>query len=171
MGHHKIYTLLHQAVRKDELDDVRKLCTPENVNDTAVDELHFTPLHCAALKGAKLEIVSHLLSMGCNINAKDADGDSALFTAALTGHQQLVGFLLLQGAEVDSSLLKSSTALLEKKGLEEKKYLEILKILQNPDAFKQQSTYSWQRPLANNNSIKQRIPHNNIINIEMISLK
>lgn len=163
MHHPKALTDLHMAVRQNNLERVRQLCTRDNVNDTAGSEYN-TPLHSAALKGVDIEIIAYLLSMGCDINAKNVGGDPALFIAAFKGKQKIVEFLLLKGAEIDQDCLKSSTAYLEKK------YPKILELLQNPSAAAQ-SSHSWSRPSANSNSVKQRTPHTNIINVEMRSLK
>lgn len=179
MHYPKALTPLHIAAGRNTvkaLETIKQLCTNDNVNDTASRE-YLTPLHCAALSegnseidvnlgeiDVNVEIVLYLLNKGCDINQKNAGGDSALFVAALAGNEKIVTLLLLKDAEVDQARLKSSTAYLEKR------YPKILKLLQNPSAVAQ-SRFSWQSYPENKNSLKQRIPHNNIINIEMISLK
>lgn len=161
--HHSLrFTPLHMAVSKNNFVLVKELCTRENVNDTA-GNIYFTPLHSAALKGVDLEIIAYLLNMEININAKDVHGDSALFIAASAGKQKVVEFLIFKGAEIDQDRLKSSTAYLERR------YPQILSILQNPDRFTQQSRYSWPKNVST--SIKQRTSrrHDEAI-IEMVEM-
>lgn len=150
--HYPKYTALHMAAFHNNLEDVKQLCTPENVNNTADDRQYITPLYCVALNDKNIEIkkqiIVWLLGNGGNINAINKQGDSVLFVAALAGKQEVVEFLLLKGAKIDKDRLKSSTAYLEKR------YPKILRLLENPDIVKQQSNYSW--PKSGDNSIKQR---------------
>lgn len=167
MHHPGTLTDLHMAVRQNDLELVKQLCTHDNVNDTAGRHYN-TPLHSAALKGVDIEIIAHLLNMGCNINTKDIDGDSALFVAASAGKQKVVEFLLLKGAEIDQDRLKRCAAFLEKK------YPKIFELLQNPDALTKQSSYSWsitkQTSTNGSSSVIQRKAYDHYA-VEMISLK
>jgi ankyrin repeat protein len=167
MHYPKALTDLHMAVRQNNLDRVKQLCTRDNVNDTAGSEYN-TPLHSAALKGVNTEIIAYLLNMGCDINARDVGGDSALFVAAFAGKQKVVEFLLLKGAKIDLDRLENSTAFLEKK------YPKILELLQNPDVFTKQSSYEWSitKKTSTNDisSVTQRKSHYHN-DIEMLTLK
>ena len=148
---------LHMAVCDNNLADVKRLCTNENVNDTMGTQ-YSTPLHCAVLYNASTDIITHLINNGCDINKKNTGGDSAIFVAAMEGRKKLVEFLLLKGAEIDQNSLDSSAPYLKEN------HPKILELLQNPKALAQ-SSYTW--PKANKNSkLTQRLPHTST---EMIS--
>lgn len=101
-------SLLHEAVAgvsTDSLDGkthiIHELLDKGFPVDTADDEGH-TSLHHAALIGT-LPLVTLLVKRNANINAKNAWGDVPLDKAALSGHTNVVDFLLSHGAEVNSS--------------------------------------------------------------------
>lgn len=103
-NHLPIYGELHLAATDGNFDTIKRLCNKQNVNNTA-GEQRFTLLHCIALENRDKDIVSYLLNIsGCDINKKDANGNTPLFVAALAGHEKLVEFFLLNNAEVDQSL-------------------------------------------------------------------
>ena len=68
------------------------------------------PLHLAAEKG-RIIMVRTLLKHGADIDARTADGDSALDLAILSGRTQIAEILLREGGQLDASavLLKAAT--------------------------------------------------------------
>ena len=62
----------------------------------------FTPLLFAARHG-DLESARVLLTAGADVNDTAADGNSALVTAAMSGHENLAAFLLAHGADPDAA--------------------------------------------------------------------
>ena len=62
----------------------------------------FTPLLFAARHG-DIESARALLAAGADVNDRAADGNSALVVAAMSGHENLAGFLLAQGADPDAA--------------------------------------------------------------------
>ena len=62
----------------------------------------FTPLLFAARHG-DIESARALLAAGADVNDRSADGNSALVVAAMSGHENLAGFLLAQGADPDAA--------------------------------------------------------------------
>ena len=61
------------------------------------DELWQTPLHWAAIRQCP-PIVTVLIETGCNLNAKDVSGRTALYIAAMHNSQKIVKMLILAGA-------------------------------------------------------------------------
>lgn len=143
---------LNAAVIQGDIKTVKKLCTQGNVNSTLNEKL-FTPLHYAAFYN-RIEIASHILSVvNCDINKRCNDGSTPLFLAAAAGNNKMVNFLLNNGAEVSPDLLNRFSASFEKK------YPDILKVLQDPQkAANSDYSFSWfgpwqQAPIS---SVRQR---------------
>lgn len=63
----------------------------------------WTPLHyaCGSSK-SNAEIVRCLIKAGCDVNAKDVDGQTALHRACNIGHPEMVRLLLAAGADVET---------------------------------------------------------------------
>ena len=82
---------------------------------------------CVAASEDDIRWVKILLARGVNVNEKDANSCTALYTAANEGHRDLVIFLLEKGAEVNAKHnLRGYTPL---HCAAEKGYIEIVKIL------------------------------------------
>ena len=62
----------------------------------------FTPLLFAARHG-DIESARALLAAGADVDDRSADGNSALVVAAMSGHENLAGFLLARGADPDAA--------------------------------------------------------------------
>ena len=61
----------------------------------------FTPLHAAAMKG-QIEIVTVLLSMKADTEARSASGGTPLHDAAFAGQADAARMLIEKGAKIDS---------------------------------------------------------------------
>lgn len=64
------------------------------------DDIQATPLILAALKGS-LPCVKLLVARGANVNARNAQGHSALQYACSKGHKDVVEFLLQNAADAN----------------------------------------------------------------------
>ena len=90
---------LHQAAKDDNIELVRQLAAPENVN--SVDSLYgATPLHVAAEHGHKT-VAELLLSKGALIEAKNNEGWTLLHVAAAYEHKKIIQILLANGANIN----------------------------------------------------------------------
>lgn len=97
-GRRLLNHLLEEAVRRNQEDTVTML-----LDDGAAIDEHFasgySALYDAALKGES-GIVSLLVSRGANVNERDAVSlTTSLYAAAAFGRQEVVGTLLLWGAD------------------------------------------------------------------------
>lgn len=61
-----------------------------------------TPLHCAAWHGYSA-VARALCQVGCNVNARNREGESPLLTASARGFRDIVECLLEHGADIDST--------------------------------------------------------------------
>lgn len=61
-----------------------------------------TPLHCAAWHGYSA-VARALCQVGCDVNARNREGESPLLTASARGFREIVECLLEHGADMDSS--------------------------------------------------------------------
>lgn len=77
-------TLLHSAVIRAELNDVRLLLA-EGARVNAIGDLGYTPLHNAASRGLT-DIVSELLRAGAKLEIKNEFSQTALDLAELGNH-------------------------------------------------------------------------------------
>lgn len=102
------WTALERASSAGQLETVKLLlkkgARPEGKHGFS------TPLIMAAHWG-KVEVARALLDAGADINAKGADGRTALMEAAWTAQFEMVEFLLSQGADVNATDDYSHTAL------------------------------------------------------------
>ncbi len=114
---------IHDAVRKDDLNEVQKLIQKDS-NSIADrdDEYGRTPLHIAAEKGFK-DIVQLLLAHGADVNAKDKYNNTPLHNAIHGNHIEIIMMLLNAHADVNAFSRYYGTP------LEEADSLEIMKML------------------------------------------
>ncbi|MHC4154047.1 MAG: ankyrin repeat domain-containing protein [Planctomycetota bacterium] len=91
---------LFEAVKKGDVEHVRKLITPR-VDVNAKDRKGQTPLHFAARHGHE-QIARLLIAGGADVNVNMSDESwTPLLDAASTGHTKLAKLLLEKGAKVD----------------------------------------------------------------------
>ncbi|KAI8628430.1 hypothetical protein F5Y19DRAFT_476414 [Xylariaceae sp. FL1651] len=81
------------SVRKKSITDPARLIKKLFVKNTAIIQ---------AASDGDIEKVAELLSLGCNVNAKDRWGWSALSMCAYGGHLAIARLLLEQGADLDN---------------------------------------------------------------------
>uniref|UniRef100_A0A669PWR0 Poly [ADP-ribose] polymerase n=1 Tax=Phasianus colchicus TaxID=9054 RepID=A0A669PWR0_PHACC len=75
------YRLL-EASKAGDLETVKQLCSPQNVNCRDLEGRHSTPLHFAAGYN-RVSVVEYLLHHGADVHAKDK-GDFAVFKSSLS---------------------------------------------------------------------------------------
>uniref|UniRef100_A0A8C9T805 Poly [ADP-ribose] polymerase n=1 Tax=Scleropages formosus TaxID=113540 RepID=A0A8C9T805_SCLFO len=92
---------LFEACRNGDLERVKKLVTPENVNSRDTAGRKSTPLHFAAGFGRR-DVVEFLLRNGANVHARDDGGLISLHNACSFGHAEVVSLLLHRGADANS---------------------------------------------------------------------
>uniref|UniRef100_W5MFT8 Poly [ADP-ribose] polymerase n=1 Tax=Lepisosteus oculatus TaxID=7918 RepID=W5MFT8_LEPOC len=92
---------LFEACRNGDVERVRKLVTPENVNSRDTAGRKSTPLHFAAGFGRR-DVVDFLLLSGANVHARDDGGLISLHNACSFGHAEVVSLLLRHGADANS---------------------------------------------------------------------
>ncbi len=97
-------TLLHTAVEAGDLPTVQMLIAraaadhrPLNINQTM--KYGFTPLHIAAARDDRANLVAFLLAHGANSTALTESGLTPLHIAARSGAQLVVKLLLAHGAD------------------------------------------------------------------------
>ena len=90
-----------------------------------------TPLHWACYSCA-IEAVSYLLFLGVNINIRDFRGYTPLYLAVLSNSPKIVKYLLQRGASIEIADNEGNTPL---DLAREKKYKNIIKILENEEGF------------------------------------
>lgn len=73
---------LFDCIKKGDLETLLRFLPEINVNYQ--DENGNTPLHLATTNGHK-KLVEELINHGANVNAKNLDGETALFGAARGG--------------------------------------------------------------------------------------
>jgi ankyrin repeat protein len=89
---------LYDAIGYGELEEVKKLITPENINK--FDTNSITPLMVACHFGS-IDVVKFLIEKGADINlcSRD-DGYSAFLDALRDGHEKIAEYLLENGADI-----------------------------------------------------------------------
>ncbi|XP_034781886.1 poly [ADP-ribose] polymerase tankyrase-2-like isoform X2 [Acipenser ruthenus] len=92
---------LFEACRNGDVERVKKLINPENVNSRDTAGRKSTPLHFAAGFGRK-DVVDYLLQNGANVHARDDGGLISLHNACSFGHAEVVNLLLRHGADPNS---------------------------------------------------------------------
>uniref|UniRef100_A0A672PX48 Poly [ADP-ribose] polymerase n=1 Tax=Sinocyclocheilus grahami TaxID=75366 RepID=A0A672PX48_SINGR len=92
---------LFEACRSGDLERVKKLVCPVNVNSRDTAGRKSTPLHFAAGFGRR-DVVDYLLQHGANVHARDDGGLISLHNACSFGHAEAVNLLLQHGADANS---------------------------------------------------------------------
>ncbi|KAK9965131.1 hypothetical protein ABG768_004240 [Culter alburnus] len=92
---------LFEACRSGDLERVKKLVCPENVNSRDTAGRKSTPLHFAAGFGRR-DVVDYLLQNGADVHACDDGGLISLHNACSFGHAEVVNLLLQHGADANS---------------------------------------------------------------------
>uniref|UniRef100_A0AAY4B640 Poly [ADP-ribose] polymerase n=1 Tax=Denticeps clupeoides TaxID=299321 RepID=A0AAY4B640_9TELE len=105
------YRLL-EAAKAGDLDTVKQLCTPQNVNCRDLEGRHSTPLHFAAGYN-RVSVVEYLLHHGADVHAKDKGGLVPLHNACSYGHYEVAELLVRHGASVNVADLWKFTPLHE----------------------------------------------------------
>jgi ankyrin repeat protein len=90
-------TALNRALEAGDVTAAHFLL--EAGTEASVEDVCCTPLHQASVLG-QVRTVRELLVDGESVDAPDANGQSALFSAAATGRDDVVQALLKQGANV-----------------------------------------------------------------------
>ncbi|KAG8593825.1 hypothetical protein GDO81_000961 [Engystomops pustulosus] len=105
------YRLL-EASKAGDLDTVKQLCSPQNVNCRDLEGRHSTPLHFAAGYN-RVSVVEYLLHHGADVHAKDKGGLVPLHNACSYGHYEVAELLVRHGASVNVADLWKFTPLHE----------------------------------------------------------
>uniref|UniRef100_A0A674E9X1 Poly [ADP-ribose] polymerase n=1 Tax=Salmo trutta TaxID=8032 RepID=A0A674E9X1_SALTR len=105
------YRLL-EAAKAGDLDTVKSLCSPQNVNCRDLEGRHSTPLHFAAGYN-RVAVVEYLLHHGADVHAKDKGGLVPLHNACSYGHYEVAELLVRHGASVNVADLWKFTPLHE----------------------------------------------------------
>ncbi|KAK3589737.1 hypothetical protein CHS0354_021059 [Potamilus streckersoni] len=92
---------LFEACRNGDLNKVKKLVNPHNVNAKDTAGRKSSPLHFAAGFGRK-DVVEHLLECGASVHARDDGGLIPLHNACSFGHAEVVQLLLRHGADANA---------------------------------------------------------------------
>uniref|UniRef100_A0A674AXR6 Poly [ADP-ribose] polymerase n=1 Tax=Salmo trutta TaxID=8032 RepID=A0A674AXR6_SALTR len=92
---------IFEACRNGDVERVRRLVRPENVNSRDTAGRKSTPLHFAAGFGRR-DVVDYLLQNGANVHARDEGGLVSLHNACSFGHSEVVNLLLRHGADANS---------------------------------------------------------------------
>uniref|UniRef100_A0A8C8D3C5 Poly [ADP-ribose] polymerase n=1 Tax=Oncorhynchus tshawytscha TaxID=74940 RepID=A0A8C8D3C5_ONCTS len=105
------YRLL-EAAKAGDMDTVKSLCSPQNVNCRDLEGRHSTPLHFAAGYN-RVAVVEYLLHHGADVHAKDKGGLVPLHNACSYGHYEVAELLVRHGASVNVADLWKFTPLHE----------------------------------------------------------
>lgn len=91
------------------MDTLKSLITSENVN--SIDSHGNTPLHTAVLKNATLEKVSYIADLCKDIDARNSDGNSALYLAIQKNRRDIGALLINKNADIFSTNTKNYSPL------------------------------------------------------------
>lgn len=90
---------LHEAIEEGDIETVKVLlCYKAGVHDRVRDK---SPLHVACRKRGSEDIVSLLLLLGADVNARRISGDTPLIEACLGGHVDIARLLVENGADAN----------------------------------------------------------------------
>lgn len=96
-----VETQVLEAAKNGELETLKRLCTPHNVNCIDINGRLSTPLHFACGYN-KLGVVEYLLKNGADVHAKDKGGLVPLHNACSYGHLEVAELLIKRGANVNA---------------------------------------------------------------------
>ncbi|TSW08324.1 DNA polymerase epsilon subunit 2 [Bagarius yarrelli] len=88
---------LHQAVNRNDEDELNRVLQSEKVNVNVCDKLGFTPIMVAAQKGF-IRMIKILVEHGADIHMKNGSGKDPLMLACFAGHLDIVKHLRKSGA-------------------------------------------------------------------------
>ena len=112
------------AAHEGNLENVRRLiANGTNVNARAFDDGQTALI--AAVRGGQSPMIEFLLSVGADINLKDAGG-TPLYWAAFGGQAEIFDYLLTRGARLDADEKSLSYLLLVMRG---KGFTELAKVV------------------------------------------
>uniref|UniRef100_A0A671M6N4 Poly [ADP-ribose] polymerase n=1 Tax=Sinocyclocheilus anshuiensis TaxID=1608454 RepID=A0A671M6N4_9TELE len=101
-----------ESAKAGDLDTIKQLCSPQNVNCRDLEGRHSTPLHFAAGYN-RVAVVEYLLHHGADVHAKDKGGLVPLHNACSYGHYEVTELLVRHGASVNVADLWKFTPLHE----------------------------------------------------------
>ncbi|XP_076834955.1 fibronectin type 3 and ankyrin repeat domains 1 protein isoform X2 [Brachyhypopomus gauderio] len=101
---------LHQAVNRNDEEELTRVLQSGMVNVNVYDKLGFTPLMVAAQKGFG-RIVHKLIEHGADIHMKNGSGKDCLMLACYAGHLDIVKYLRRFGATWQSRDMGGCTPL------------------------------------------------------------
>jgi ankyrin repeat protein len=124
--------MLHNAIAKNNWQEVQKLLHLSYINVNERDRTLQTPLHAVSTMGHK-NVAEVLLQKGADVNAIDTNNWAPIHCAASNGHLELVK-LLLEQPKIDVSVLsKDGTSMFHylmryqrSSPADEKQYLAVL---------------------------------------------
>ncbi|MEM1394776.1 MAG: ankyrin repeat domain-containing protein [Cyanobacteria bacterium P01_H01_bin.150] len=105
---------LHYAIHHSRLEIIELLLANGadiNIREPEEDGKKSTPLMETAYRGSS-KIARILIEKGADINARDAEGKTALIIAAGFGNAEVAGELILAGADIDAKDNNGHTALM-----------------------------------------------------------
>ena len=95
---------MYAAVKKGYLELIEELLkhgTGVNMLCNSTSGKGYIPLHVASIKN-QVEVAKLLISYGADVNAEDANGETALYSATQRGREKIVELLLKCGAKADA---------------------------------------------------------------------
>ena len=102
---------LHDASRKGELQEVKRLTEEEQLDPLGVNKKGLNALHCAALAG-HLDVLKYFIEdRGCNAACVDQRGATPLHCAAQFKHLNIIQYLVEKQQVEPSSRVSGYTAL------------------------------------------------------------
>ncbi|XP_072545824.1 fibronectin type 3 and ankyrin repeat domains 1 protein-like [Salminus brasiliensis] len=101
---------LHQAVNRNDEEELIRVLQSGTVNVNVCDKLGFTPLMVAAQKGFG-RLVRKLVDHGADIHVKNGSGKDSLMLACYAGHLDIVQYLRKFGATWQSRDMGGCTPL------------------------------------------------------------
>ena len=90
---------IHIATRNGHLSIVQYLIQEKKAGVHQIGYYDYTPLHYACMYGHFL-IAQYLISVGANIDTRDAGGINSLYYACRNGHLPIVELLVSHGADI-----------------------------------------------------------------------
>ncbi|MDD3732725.1 MAG: ankyrin repeat domain-containing protein [candidate division Zixibacteria bacterium] len=101
---------IHEAAKKGDLKTVKKILAKDITRIHAQDEVGYTPLSWAAVRG-KWDVLKFLLEAGADVNYQGIDRCAALFSACNHDRPEIILLLLARGADMEHKNAWGNTAL------------------------------------------------------------